>query len=359
MLPELQSRLEELQKKWDSLSPTLGLEDKKARVKTLESEMSAEGFWNDQSKAQQVSQEAAHLGKFVEEAGNLESSIKNLGEFFDMAEESDLTELESELLRLEDCVSRLETQVLLSKEYDQNDAIVSIHVGTGGQDAEEFTLWLQRMYLRYAEKAEYKVTILEESRSDVGLKSCTLEIKGPLAYGYLKAEHGVQRLIRLSPFNAKNLRQTSFAKVEVIPLLDQQGDFEIDPSDLRIDVFRSSGAGGQSVNTTDSAVRITYLPLNLVVTCQNERSQAQNKDNAMKVLRSKIAQLKTQEQVDKISEIKGASLKADFSNQIRTFTLQPYQLVKDHRTNYEEGNPEKVLDGEIGGFIEAFLRKTD
>lgn len=359
MLVDLKPRLEQLQEHWQSLSPSLDLESKEATLDNLQAQMQVEGFWTDQEKAQKVSQEAAHLEKFVNNAQSLASRISNVGELLEIASENDFPEIEQEVTQIESLLSALELQVLLNGPYDAHDAIVSIHVGTGGQDAEEFTLWLQRMYLRYGEKQDFKVSVLEESTSDVGLKSCMLEIKGPFAYGYLKAEHGVQRLIRLSPFNAKNLRQTSFAKVEVIPLLeDNTNEIEIDPSDLRVDVFRSSGAGGQSVNTTDSAVRLTYLPLNIVVTCQNERSQMQNKENAMKVLKSKILQLKMQEQVDKVSEIKGASLKADFSNQIRTFTLQPYQLVKDHRTNYEEGNPEKVLDGHIEGFMEAYLKSN-
>jgi len=252
---------------------------------------------------------------------------------------------------------QMEVETLLNGEYDENDVILSIHTGNGGQDAEDFSQMLLRMYLRFAERKGYKTQILEESASDDGIKSATIEINGPMAYGNLKSEHGVHRLIRLSPFNAKNLRQTSFSRVEVLPKIETDDQVHIEESDIRIDVFRSSGAGGQSVNTTDSAVRITYLPLNLIVTCQNEKSQHQNKAAAMNVLRSRLAQLKLEQQASELKELRGDMMENAFGSQIRTYTLQPYKLVKDHRTNYEENQPDKVFDGALEGFVEAYLRQ--
>ncbi len=353
---ELNISLAQLQEKYEALIPSLELDKKQRQLATLNQDMQKPGFWDDQKKAQKVSQEAAQLENIIVLWQTLAESISDLTQLTEIAEESELSDIETEVVELEKEFNKAETLLLLSGPYDQRSAILSLHVGNGGQDAEDFTQMLLRMYFRFAERKGYRTNLLNESTTEDGLKSATIEITGPTAYGYLKGEHGVHRLIRLSPFNAKNLRQTSFAKVEVLPEIENESELTIDPNDLRVDVFRASGHGGQSVNTTDSAVRITYLPLDLVVTCQNEKSQLQNKNAAMKVLLSRLAKIKEEQQAQKLEEIRGELLDANFGSQIRTYTLHPYKQVKDHRTNYEENNPDRVLDGEIDGFIETSLK---
>ncbi|MCF7812747.1 peptide chain release factor 2 [Candidatus Gracilibacteria bacterium] len=357
MEKELLDRLAQLQEKYFSLQKHLHLDKKRAELEKRRGEMNQPDFWGDQEKAQKTSQKAAHLEKFIEQWKGIESNLKALPELIESANETEQKELQQEVERLEEQIQKGETELLLSGPYDQGGVILSLHVGNGGQDAEDFTHILERMYLRFCEKKEWKTHILDESPSESGLKSATIEINGTLAYGLLKSEHGVHRLIRLSPFNAKNLRQTSFTRVEILPLIDNEAEIQIDEKDLRIDVFRSSGCGGQSVNTTDSAVRITYLPLNLVVTCQNEKSQLQNKQSAMKVLKSRLLQLKLEQRAEKFEEIRGELMESSFGSQIRTYTLQPYKLVKDHRTDCEHPNPEAVFNGDLEDFIDAFLQK--
>ena len=357
-MQELLDRLKVLSEKFESVRDKLDLDLKQVEIEKLNTQMQAPGFWDVPEKAQVVAQQASHLEQFIGVWKDIDSHIRELPDLINMATESELEQSKSEINFVEQTFSSKELELLFDGEHDQANAIIAIHVGTGGQDAEEFTQWLERMYLRFAEQKSWKAILLEESATEDGLKSATIQIQGPYAYGYLQAEHGVQRLIRLSPFNAKNLRQTSFAKVEVIPEVDNDDSLEIAAEDIRVDVYRSSGAGGQSVNTTDSAVRITYLPLNIVVTCQNERSQQQNKENALKVLNSKLIQIKAEQQAERLDELRGDKLDANFGSQIRTFTLQPYRMVKDHRTDYEESDPQKVLDGSIGGFIEAWLRRS-
>lgn len=356
---ELLPRIKLLQKKFVSIEDKLDLEKKEKQRKILAEKMNAGDFWNDQESAQKISQEAAHLEDFIKRWKNFSTEIHDFPELLDMSGAEDIPALEKDLSNLESLFVAGESELLLNGEYDSNNAIITINTGTGGQDAEDFSNMLLRMYLRFAEQKKFRVKMLEESQSDVGLKSAMFSIEGVNAYGFLKGEHGVHRLIRLSPFNAKNLRQTSFSRIDVIPEIEQDTDVEIEEKDLRIDVFRASGNGGQSVNTTDSAVRITYLPLNLVVTCQNEKSQLQNKAAAMKVLKSRLLQLKLEQNAEKISELKGNLAENSFGSQIRSYTLQPYKLVKDHRTNQEHSNPEKVLDGALDGFIQAYLRRVD
>ncbi len=356
MKKDLLDKLCYLQEKYNQLKPSLKLDKKQEELALLQKEMELPDFWNNQNQAQKISQSSSRIEKFLKNWEDIASSLFALSELVEISEDAELPELETELIKLEKKFQKAETHLLLSGEYDTNNVILSIHVGNGGQDAEDFCSILLRMYLRYAERKGYKTTILDESPSDDGLKSATVEITGDMAYGYLKSENGVHRLIRLSPFNAKNLRQTSFAKIEVLPEIENDMDLDIDPNDIRIDVFRSSGAGGQSVNTTDSAVRITYLPLNQIVTCQNEKSQLQNKDAAMKVLKSRLLKLKLEQQAQQLEELRSDNLDANFGSQIRTYTLQPYKLVKDHRTNYEETIPDKVFDGELDGFSANFLQ---
>ncbi len=351
---ELLERLENLQERFAKVEPNLDLEAKEVEIKTLQESMSAPNFWDDQANAQKVSQKASHLEQFVKSWHDIKTQIS---EFPELLEMSDGGELTNDLELLEKKFDSAEIEMFLSGPHDNKNAILSIHTGNGGQDAEDFSQMLLRMYLRFAEEKGWKTQILEESLSDAGLKSAMVEISGPLAYGFLKGEHGVHRLIRLSPFNAKNLRQTSFSRVEILPEIENDTEIEIAEKDIRVDVFRSSGAGGQSVNTTDSAVRITYLPLNLIVTCQNEKSQLQNKQSAMKVLKSRLLQLKLEQQAHEISDLRGDMMENSFGSQIRTYTLQPYKLVKDHRTDFEHSNPDKVFDGDLDGFVEAYLKQ--
>lgn len=354
---EILERLAVLKTRWDKIAPTLDLDAKKSALDDFQKQMSAPEFWNDPDTAQKVSQKAAAAESFLKRWTTIQSTISDLPELLEMASEDEVAELGADFERVEKDFDAGETETLLSGEYDGNNVILKISTGNGGQDAEDFSQMLERMYLRFAEKRDWKTQIVEESESDVGIKSATLEITGVNAYGFLKSEHGVHRLIRLSPFNAKNLRQTSFSRVEVLPAIEQDTDVEIAESDLRIDVFRASGCGGQSVNTTDSAVRITYLPLNLVVTCQNEKSQLQNKQAAMRVLKSRILQLQLEQNAKEINELRGEQMENSFGSQIRTYTLQPYQLVKDHRTDAEMGSPDKAFDGDLSVFIDAYLRQ--
>lgn len=354
---ELQEKLLKLRKKIDQIWDSLALPDRYAEVEELKELMSQGDFWDDNEKATKLSQKCAALENFAgiweDIKVNTEGFIDLLGEY----EDEDLADLATEVIALESKFEQAETEALLSDEHDSKSAILKISTGNGGQDAEDFSQILFRMYLRFAEKNDWKTKILDESNSDVGLKSATIEVSGFNVYGFLKSEHGVHRLIRLSPFNAKNLRQTSFSRIEVLPAIEMDTEIEIAESDLRIDVFRASGNGGQSVNTTDSAVRITYLPLNLSVSCQNEKSQLQNKNSAMKVLKSRLLQLKLEQNAEKLEEIRGERMDNSFGSQIRTYTLQPYKLVKDHRTNFEHNNPDKVFDGDLDGFVQSFLRQ--
>lgn len=354
---EILERISALTARYQEIEGTLALDEKKAKFEQLQSEISAPEFWNTPDVAQKISQKASWLETFIKRWTSIADNLRDLPQLAEMANEKELVDIAMDLKKTEKDFSAGETETLLSGEYDNHNAILKISTGNGGQDAEDFSQMLLRMYLRYAERKGWKTEIIEESTSDVGLKSAMIEITGLNAYGLLKSEHGVHRLIRLSPFNAKNLRQTSFSRVEILPMIEQDTDVEIAESDLRIDVFRASGNGGQSVNTTDSAVRITYLPLNLVVTCQNEKSQLQNKQSAMKVLKSRLLQLQLEQNAEKIEELRGEQMENSFGSQIRTYTLQPYQLVKDHRTDFELGNPDKVFDGELDGFVDAFLRK--
>ncbi len=334
----------------------------KDQIQKLTSETQDPDFWNDQERAQLVSKQLSDVQKEVEEWEKMKNDCDELVGLFpsiDIASDPETAaEFKTMVEDLEKSWRKLEVKTFLGGKYDKYDAIVSIHAGTGGKDAMDFADMLLRMYLRYAENQEFSVEVVEKSPGEeVGLKSVTIFVRGMYAYGYLKGERGVHRLVRLSPFNSKNSRETSFAFVDVLPDLPETEVEEIDKSDLRIDTFRSSGAGGQSVNKTSSAVRITHIPTNIVVTCQDERSQLQNKERAMKILVAKLHDLKEQQQVDEIAKIRGEKQEIAWGNQIRSYVLQPYTMVKDHRTGYEENNPDKVFDGELDGFIEAELKK--
>ncbi len=309
-------------------------------------------------------QRLSQLKAEVERWADLDRRLTTLAEFLALAEDevddSLRAELAAELWAAARAMDELEVAVLLNNPYDDRDAFLSIKAGMGGTDAQDWAAMMLRMYLRWAEQRGFQATLIDESEGEeAGIKSATIELRGPYAYGYAKAEAGVHRLIRLSPFNAGNTRQTSFALVEVLPEVDDAPEVTIKPEDLRIDVYRSSGHGGQGVNTTDSAVRITYkpgTPEQIVVTCQNERSQLQNKETAMRVLRGRLLERELQRQREERARLKGEHRQADFGSQMRTYYLHPYTLVKDHRTDYETSDVQSVLDGELDPFIEAYLR---
>lgn len=324
----------------------------------LQAQMAKTDFWQDNTKAQEVVKHEAKLRALLEPWQNLQKEVADIIELA-----NDLTlakELTQQLGAAQKKYDQLQFDLQFSGKYDRHDAILRLSAGVGGTDAQDWAQMLERMYLRWAESHAMKAEVIEESAGEeAGLKSATIAISGPYAYGKLKSEHGVHRLVRLSPFNADNLRQTSFALVEVLPQIDAPDEVVIDDKDLRIDVFRSGGKGGQSVNTTDSAVRITHEPTGIVVSIQNERSQLQNRETAMKILRSKLAQLQLEQHKDKLSDLK-ATKSADWGAQIRNYVLHPYTLVKDTRTGHEEHDAQAVLAGgdRLDSFINAYLQKA-
>lgn len=354
---ELEQRKQVLSDRFESFARHQKLADKKNKIGELESQMVSENFWDDNLKAQDVMREISLLKEEIGLFGAVESELAELSEFIALQDEVLTDEIATRLDAVEAEIVRLEEARMFDGKYDKNDAVLSIHAGTGGVDAQDWTQILHRMYLRYAESKGWQVRILEESPAEeAGLKSATLEIKGPRAYGHLKAEHGVHRLVRLSPFNAKNSRETSFALVETMPLVPGHSTVQIDEKDLRVDVFRSSGNGGQSVNTTDSAVRITHLPTNIVVTCQNERSQLQNKQTALRVLQAKLDHKRELEREAALEKTKGEFKQGTWGNQIRSYVMQPYTMVKDHRTDYETADVDGVLHGDVDDLIRSWLK---
>ena len=315
----------------DELYNLLNIQEKKPRIAEIGAQMSDGSFWNDSQKATSLTQEMSNLQKVVDEWEKADDP-KTLAD--------------------------LELKAILSDKYDINNAILSIHAGAGGTEAQDWSEMLLRMFERYAERHEFKFEVLEiSSGGEAGIKSATLKIEGPYAYGYLKGEAGVHRLVRISPFDSDKARHTSFSLVEVIPEIPPTEDIPIDEKDLRIDVYHSGGHGGQSVNTTDSAVRITHKPSGIVVACQNERSQGQNKAVAMKVLQSRLLSLKLKEQKEEESKLRGEHMSAEFGSQIRSYVLHPYKQVKDHRTEITSTNPEDVLNGNLDIFIEGYLKQ--
>lgn len=307
-----------------------------------------------------LQQELARQNEAINKISKIQSVFDELEIHIEVGKEDinsiNEKEIKNLINEINQSLSSLELETILNEEYDDSDAYLSVHAGAGGVDASDWAEMLLRMYLRWAQYKGFSATLIEVSAGEeAGLKSATINIKGAYAYGYAKSENGVHRLVRLSPFDSAHRRHTSFAMVEVLPEIKDDIKIDINPNDLKIDTYRASGAGGQHVNKTDSAVRITHIPTGIVVQCQNERSQHQNKFNAMKILKSKLYKLKLENQKEKITRLKGQQKKIEWGSQIRSYVLHPYTLVKDHRTNYEEGNIQAVLDGKIDGFIKAYL----
>jgi peptide chain release factor 2 len=327
------------------------------RIAGLEESMGEPGFWDDQKRAAAISSEHARLARRRDRYDELSGEARDLAELVQLAsDDGELDEVAQNVSTLRHELDRLQEEALFGGEYDAGDAVVSIHAGEGGTDAQDWAELLLRMYLRWAEARGYKTEVLEASPGEeAGLKSATFTVSGDNAYGLLRAERGVHRLVRLSPFDQAHRRHTSFAQVIVSPLLTDEGGIDIDESDLRIDTYRASGAGGQHVNKTDSAVRITHLPTGIVVSVQNERSQLSNKNTALKILRSRLAELEQEQREEELARERGNVMTTGFGSQIRSYVLHPYQLVKDHRTDVEEGNTQGVLDGKLDEFIRAYL----
>lgn len=352
----MQEQLNNIQSTVSDAIARLKIADEEVRATKLREQTLAPDFWNDSDAAQKISQQLAELDKHIEEWRGLEKRISDTVEMVGLDDPSLQNDIQKDIILLEREVAAKQFELQLGGEYDKNNAVISVYAGTGGTDAQDWAQMLLRMYIRYCEQAGWKVEVLSESAGEeAGIKSVTLEVTGRYAYGKLKGEKGVHRLVRLSPFNSDNLRQTSFALVDVAPELDTSAELEIDEKDLRIDVYRSGGNGGQSVNTTDSAVRITHIPTNIVVAIQNERSQLQNKMKAMDVLRGKLTALMISQQKKELKDISGENQSAAWGNQIRSYVLHPYNKVKDHRTDFETSDTKSVLDGDIDDFIEAYL----
>lgn len=326
--------------------------------------MAQADFWNDKSSSDEVISELSDLKKLVDTTSKLEKEIKDSIDLIELYQDEIDEEIYKELINTKKSVEKefgeFETLLLLNGEYDKFNATVEIHAGAGGTEACDWALMLYRMYIRWCEKKKFKTELIDYQvgSDEVGIKSATILVKGTYAYGYLKNEKGIHRLVRLSPFDSNNRRHTSFASVDVIPEIEVNNEIEIDEKDLKIDVYRSSGAGGQHVNTTDSAVRITHLPTKTVVTCQNGRSQIQNKEQAMQMLKSKLLILKKESEEKLLDNIRGEQKNIEFGSQIRSYVMHPYSLVKDHRTNEETSNVLKVLDGDIDIFINSNLRRN-
>lgn len=359
---ETKQQLDELTQRIAQAIAAIKLDDAKHKVIQLEALMQEEGFWNDREKAEEISREASRLKKLHEDWTGLRSEADELTNLLPTINPEDdpksASEFREMVAKLDERFRKLEIGVFLNGKYDRNNAILSLHAGTGGTDAQDFAEMLLRMYTRYCEQQGFSVqTLMKSDGDEAGVKSVTLLIKGAFAYGYLRCEGGVHRLVRLSPFNSKNTRETSFVLVEVLPEISEKDRIEINKEDLKIDVYRASGHGGQSVNTTDSAVRITHIPTGIVVTCQNERSQLQNKEQAMQVLQAKLMKVMEEEQAEHLNDLKGGKTEIKWGNQIRSYVIHPYKMVKDHRTGYETANVEAVLDGDIQELIEAELKK--
>ncbi|MER7608705.1 peptide chain release factor 2 [Nocardioides sp. NPDC023903] len=358
--PEFDTEIKQLQATMQTIGQVLDLDAMRKEIADLGEQVAAPDLWDDQDNATRVTGRLSLLQGELNKFTELHTRIEDLGLMVEMAQEEgdadSLAESEAELRRVKKLVESLEIRTLLSGEYDSREAVVTIRSGAGGVDAADFAEMLMRMYVRWAERNKYPVEVFDTSYAEeAGLKSATFAIHAPYAYGTLSVEAGTHRLVRISPFDNQGRRQTSFAAVEVVPVLEQTDEIDLDENDIKVDVYRSSGPGGQSVNTTDSAVRLTHIPTGTVVSCQNEKSQLQNKAAAMIVLKAKLLALKKAEEEAQLKELKG-DVAASWGDQMRNYVLNPYQIVKDLRTTYEVGNPQAVFDGDIDGFLEAGIR---
>lgn len=358
---ELVVKIKELQRKIGNSWGFLEIDEKISELKDMQAQMGAEDFWQDQNRAKAISQKASDLKTEIEVWQKIKTEVEDILELAQMDAKDQRVDLREEIEKkyagLAKQFSELEFFLLFSGKHDKNNAILAIHAGTGGVDAMDWAGMLLRMYLRYCDKKGFKTEILDQlSGSEAGIKSVVIEVRGSFAFGNLKSEHGVHRLVRISPFDAEAMRHTSFALVEVIPEIEDDIKIEIKAEDLKIDTYRASGHGGQNVQKTESAVRIVHLPTKITVTCQSERSQAQNKERAMKILKSKLQILEDTKLEAEKKQLRGEYTEAVWGNQIRSYVLQPYHLVKDHRTEFEESDVDGVLDGKLDGFVEAFLK---
>ncbi len=352
---DLQKRLDALKTDFDATWEKLKIDQKIADMQSLEEEVAIPEIWNNPDDARAKTTKLANLHDELDPWRLLETQIKDISELMALGDDSLLDEFAEQLNAMEGSLSKLRQALRFTGKYDHNDAILRITAGAGGTEAMDWSSMLERMYLRWAEQNRVQVQILDRvAGEEAGIKTCVMELSGTNIYGKLKSEHGTHRLVRLSPFNADHLRQTSFSLVEVLPVIRDDSEVQIDPKDLRIDVYHSGGHGGQSVNTTNSAVRITHIPTNTVVAIQNERSQLQNKEKAMEILRGKLQQMMQDQNAESVDKLR-AGESASWGQQIRNYVLHPYKLVKDTRTKYEETDADAVLDGKIDGFIEAFL----
>jgi peptide chain release factor 2 len=358
--PDLQADIAALDSTLTTVERVLGIDGLRSRIEKLEHEASDPNLWDDQARAQRVTSELSHTQGELRRVEELRQRLDDLPVMYELAEEEDAedakAEADAELKKLRIDIEAMEVRTLLSGEYDEREALLNIRSGAGGVDAADWAEMLMRMYIRWAEQHKYPVEVFDTSYAEeAGIKSATFAVHAPYGYGTLSVEQGTHRLVRISPFDNQNRRQTSFAEVEVLPVVETTDHIDIPEGDLRVDVYRSSGPGGQSVNTTDSAVRLTHIPTGIVVTCQNEKSQLQNKVAAMRVLQAKLLERKRLEERAELDALKGDG-GSSWGNQMRSYVLHPYQMVKDLRTEYEVGNPAAVLDGDIDGFLEAGIR---
>ncbi|WP_307069835.1 peptide chain release factor 2 [Alkalibacillus filiformis] len=360
-LADIRSELNQLQKRLDNFRGSLDLEGYRNRLAELEQMMTEPNFWDDQQNAQKVISESNSLKELVQNFDQNEEAIESLEVSFELVKEENdeelFEDLKEQLKSVSADLNQFELNILLSEPYDQNNAIIEIHPGAGGTESQDWAEMLLRMYKRYAERKGFKLETLDYLPGDeAGVKSVTLLIQGHNAYGYLKVEKGVHRLVRISPFDSSGRRHTSFASLDVMPEFNDDVEIDVRNEDLKVDTYRASGAGGQHVNTTDSAVRITHVPTNTIVTCQSERSQIKNREKAMKMLKSKLYQQEIEKQQQQLDEIRGEQKEIGWGSQIRSYVFHPYNMVKDHRTNVENGNTQAVMDGELDPFIDAYLR---
>ncbi|MGB7873194.1 MAG: peptide chain release factor 2 [Anaerolineales bacterium] len=358
-MQDLLDRLQEVGEQTQHLMVRLDYAKKEQVLSKLDKEMAAPDFWDDPTEAQKVIKKANKLREEVESWGGFARKIQDATELAQMDDDSLQSELEHEVESIEKELEKRSFIAMLSGRYDSEDALLAIHAGAGGTDSQDWAEMLERMYLRWAEARGFETEIIDLTEGEeAGIKSVTIAVDGKYAYGYLRSEKGVHRLVRLSPYDSAHRRHTSFALVEVLPQIAMDDpEVEIDSSDLKIDVFKSSGAGGQNVQKNATAIRITHIPSGIVVSCQNERSQLQNKENAMRVLRARLLEMKQAEKDEEVAELRGEYTKAEWGSQIRSYVLHPYQMVKDHRTDYEWGNTQAVLDGDLDDFMEAYLKQ--